>query len=123
MRTINVGGTEIKINGTPLTPLYYKREFGQSFSGDLMSLRKAADDVSMFDDINLLQMIWAMQKTAGETVDKFESWLGTFEFLDLSNVMQDVVEEGARATFRQEPRGEEDESQKQEREQEREQEQ
>lgn len=100
MKKIELGGREITLVGSPMTPFFYKRAFNQSLSGDLMKMQDLSEDKSLFDDINILQMIWAMEKTAkmGKLID-FESWLAEFEYLDLTDVLDDTVDEAMRATF------------------------
>lgn len=102
MRIINLGGREIKITGSPMTPFYYKKAFKQSFSGDLAALAEMGEDLSRFDDINMLQMIWAMELTSkqGRDMEPFEKWLSHFDYLDLEESMEGVVEEAMNATFR-----------------------
>lgn len=102
MKTIKLGNREITIVGSPMTPYFYKKEFNQSFSGDLLKMQELQFDQSSLDDINLLQMVWAMEKTAkmGKDMKDFENWLAEFEFIDLSEVITDVIEEAMNATFR-----------------------
>lgn len=102
MKTIKLGDREITIVGSPMTPYFYKKEFGQSFSSDLLKMQALAYDNTALDDINLLQMIWAMEKTAkmGKGMKDFENWLAEFEFINLSEVITDVIEEAMNATFR-----------------------
>lgn len=108
MKRIKLGDREIDIQGSPLTPLYYKREFKQSFSGDLLEMQLLTGDVTQFDDVNLLQMIWAMEKTArgGNLVD-FLTWLSEFEWIDLAGIATKVTGEAMNATFREAPEAEE----------------
>lgn len=99
MKRIKLGGREIDIQASPLTLLYYKRAFGQSLSADLLALM---GDTKDFDDINLLQMVWAMEKTAkgGKLID-FETWLGQFEYFDLlSGVAVEITGAAWDAAFR-----------------------
>lgn len=104
MRTIKLGGREIQITGSPLTPLYYKREFGSTLSGDLIKTQAEAGDATKFDDVAILQMIWAMEKTTeGGKLDDFETWLGKIEWLDLSEVYRATLLEAQDATFREDP--------------------
>lgn len=102
MRVIDIGGKEIQMKGSPMTPFYYKKAFNQSFSGDLAALSCMDGDLAQFDDINMLQMIWAMEVTAkGGKIDlPFEKWLEQFEYMDLTELMADVAEEAMDATFR-----------------------
>ncbi len=101
MRRIKLGNREIDIQGSPMTPLYYKREFGQSLGADVLQMRFMQESLESFDDVNLLQMVWAMEKTAkgGRLID-FETWLGQFEYLNLLDVIAEVTEEAWDATFR-----------------------
>lgn len=104
MKIINLGGREIKIMGSPITPFYYKQEFKQSLSGDLMAMKDLNKDISKFDDINLLQMVWAMEKTTNKDIKPFKDWLNDFEYLDLGDIIEVVAEEATNATFRDKPK-------------------
>ncbi|NLX70610.1 MAG: hypothetical protein GX024_06895, partial [Clostridiales bacterium] len=57
MRIIELGGREVRIKGSPMSPYFYKKAFGQSLSGDLAAMGGIEEDPSKLDDINLLQMI------------------------------------------------------------------
>lgn len=103
MRIIELGGREVRIKGSPMTPYFYKKAFGQSLSGDLAAMVGIEEDPSKLDDINLLQMIWAMEKTVDRNIKPFENWLADFEYLNLDDVIADVVEEAMNATFRDKP--------------------
>ena len=112
MKRIKLGDREVNIQASPMTLVFYKREFGQSFSGDLLDMQSlyVTGDQKTFDDVNLLQMIWAMEKTVkGGNQTDFITWLGQFEWFNLADVMADVLEEGRNATFREPPAPEEEE--------------
>lgn len=87
-----------------MAPFFYKQAFRQSFSGDLMAMQGIDKDQSKFDDINLLQMIWAMEKTTDKNIKPFENWLADFEYLNLTEVLTDVTEEAMNATFCDRPK-------------------
>lgn len=99
MRNIELGNREIKIHASPLTPYIYKKNFNQTFSSDLIELSQIQDDMTKLDDVNVLQMIWAMEKTDNNRIDDFETWLSKLEKVDLGEVIQDVTEEAMNATF------------------------
>lgn len=103
MTVIELGGREIKLTGSPMTPYFYKKEFGQSFSGDLAAMSAMETDLTKFDDVALLQMIWAMEKTTkmGKDMDPFVKWLSELEYVNLGEVLGEVVEEAMNATFRE----------------------
>lgn len=100
MKVIKIDGKDVNIMGTPMTAYYYKKEFGQSLSGDLMALEALEKDQSVFDDINFLQMIWALAKTADKNLGSFVNWLQNIESLNLAEIIEDVAEEAMNATFR-----------------------
>lgn len=101
MRTIKLGSRDVKLVGSPMTPFFYKQAFKQSMTGDLMAMDNVDKDGSKFDDINILQMVWALEKTAHTgKLDGFEEWLSGFEYIDLTDVLEEVMDEVTRATFR-----------------------
>lgn len=101
MRTIKLGGKEVKIKGSPMTPFFYKSEFKQSLSGDLMSMKEMDANLAAFDDVNMIQMIWALEKTAVGNIKPFKKWLEEIEYINLQDCIDDVIEEAAAATFRE----------------------
>lgn len=100
MRIVKFGEKEVKIMGTPMTAYHYKQAFGQSFSGDFISLQNIETDNSAFDDINMLQMVWAMAKTCDKDIKPFVNWLADLESLNLGDILDDITEEAMNATFR-----------------------
>lgn len=102
MKTIQLGNKEITMVGSPMTPFFYKKIFNQSLSGDLIALQGMETDPSKFDDVNILQMIYAMEYThkMGKDIKDFEGWLAEFEYFDISSVTTEVAEEARNATFR-----------------------
>ena len=101
MRTIKLGNREINIEGSAMTPYFYKKEFKQSFSGDLIKLQLLEIDNSLIDDINVLQMIWAMEKTSDTTkpMKGFETWLSELGPINIINIIKDIAEVAADAVF------------------------
>lgn len=104
MKTIKLGNREITMVGSPMTPFFYKKAFKQSLSGDILDLQGYVNDPSRFDDINILQMIWAMEYTykMGKNIKDFEGWLAEFEYFDITDVVEEVFDEAMNATFRSE---------------------
>lgn len=108
MREVTIGGVTIPIVASPITLFVYKREFGCDLMGSLASFPEiqdvAARDLSKFDASALLQMAWAMAKTAatGTPFPNFAQWLGQLEFVDLDDtgMYMAIVEEIKRGFFR-----------------------
>lgn len=100
MRIIKLDDKELKIMGTPMTAYWYKKEFAQTLSGDLISMRNLEEDPSYFDDVNILQMIWAMAKTCDKNIKPFINWLEDLDGIDITEIVNDVMEEATNACFR-----------------------
>jgi len=110
MRIITIGEKEIGIKATPLSLLYYRQEFQSDLVGDLVKMQVLANDPSALDSVVLLQMTWAMNKSAegtGKVFPDFESWLAQFEWIDFSNMdtMMAILDEAEKGFFRQAARG------------------
>jgi hypothetical protein len=103
MKTMKIGNREMNIEGSALTPFFYKKEFKQSMSGDLVKMQDIGDDLSKLDDVNILQMAWALEKTAlvdtGKSIKGFESWLKDLGKVDITEFASEVMEEVMDATF------------------------
>lgn len=103
MKTISFGNREITIVGSPMTPFFYKKAFNQSFTGDLAAMDGIEKDYSKLDDINILQIIWAMECTAkmGKDIKDFEGWLADFDWIDITESLDEIFDEAMNATFRE----------------------
>ena len=103
MREITIGDKDYKVVASPITLFFYKKEFKTDLIGDLMSFQGLANDASTFDSMVILQMAWAMIKTAkaGQIVD-FEQWLNELEYVNFedSKMMTEVIEEATQGFFR-----------------------
>jgi len=103
MREIKIGNKDYKVVASPITLFFYKKEFKTDLLGDLMSFQKLENDVSAFDSVIVLQMAWAMIKTAsaGQIVN-FEQWLNSLEYVSFedSEMMTNVIEEATDGFFR-----------------------
>ena len=115
MREINIGGKEIRVRANPLALLFYKQEFKRDAIGDLATMfapmmagGQETDPLTMFksiDSINLLQLIWAMNKAdapLNSPFPSFEGWISELEYFDLAdaNSMTGLVEEAMAGFFR-----------------------
>lgn len=103
MRSVNIGGNDYKVVASPITLFFYKKEFGKDLMGDFMGFQSLANDVKTFDGSALLQIAWAMIKTAnsGKFV-AFEQWLNELEYVDFedSEMMLNIIEEATSGFFR-----------------------
>ena len=117
MRKINIGRKEYKVVASPMTLYFYKKEFKRDLLGDLMGLSRMGDDVASFDGLGVLQMAWAMLKTAkGGQLIGFEQWMNELEFVDFNDeeMILDIMEEAQEEFFREERKpGEQQEQEEQ----------
>jgi len=106
MKELIIGEKTIRVRATPLALLFYKQEFKNDLLGDLLKMEKIKDDLSQFDTLSILQMVWAMNKAdgykPGQEFPSFESWLGEMDGLDISDpeFMTGALEEAANGFFR-----------------------
>ena len=104
MRAVNIGGTDYEVVASPITLYFYKKEFKRALLGDLMSLSQLEDDPTAFDDMLILQLAWAMIKTAkmGKEFPNFEQWLNSLEYINFEDteMIYAIVEEAREGFFR-----------------------
>lgn len=103
MREIQIGDKEIRVRATPLALLFYKQEFGTDLIGDLVQMQDLMEDMTKFDSITLLQIIWAMNKADdSKGFPSFEKWVAELECFDFTDaeVMLAVMEEATDGFFR-----------------------
>lgn len=70
-----IWGREVEMQGSPLTYLWYKREFGGDLGQDLADTyaKGKADSETM------LRFAWAMAKTHDPSISGYEGWLSEFD--------------------------------------------
>lgn len=105
MREVNIGDNPLMIHGSPLTLLFYRQEFGTDILAEIVELEKAGKDPSKINTVALMQMTWAMGKTAAygkSDWPNFMTWLGRLEWFDFTNqdVIVALVEEAGQSLFR-----------------------
>lgn len=69
-----IWGREVEMQGSPLTYLHYKREFGGDLGADLA----AAYSRGTSDAEEMLRFAWAMAKTHDPSISGYEGWLSEF---------------------------------------------
>ncbi|SDC70017.1 hypothetical protein SAMN02799630_01222 [Paenibacillus sp. UNCCL117] len=104
MRILKFGEQEIRVRATPLALLYYKQEFKTDLVADFITLEKFRKDMSHFDSVLMLQLVWAMAKADafGKTFPPFIEWLGSLEAVDFTDeeFLMGALEEAADGFFR-----------------------
>jgi len=117
MRELRIGEQTVRVRATPLALLFYRQEFNSDLLGDLIGLvqsmtadvEKGSDiqsfDLTKFDSVAILRLIWAMAKADAYGREKFPSfmdWLATLDSFDLADaeVMTAAIEEATNGFFR-----------------------
>lgn len=106
MREIYLGSQLVRVKASALALHFYEDEFKKDLFGDLVKMSRilGANDPEKIEIIPILRLIWAMAKASEypKAFQSFESWLSTFEDLDLSDTafMIAAVEEAAAGFFR-----------------------
>ena len=71
----DIWGREVRMQGSPLTYLHYKREFGGDLGTDLTAVYAAGSA----DTETMLRFAWAMAKTDDPSISPYEVWLSEFD--------------------------------------------
>ena len=102
MREILIGKNKQRVVASPITLYFYKKEFGRDLIGDLMIFQKMETDASSFDSIVILQMAWAMIKTAKMgSLESFDQWIAGLDcvYFDDPEMLTGILEESAEGFF------------------------
>lgn len=75
MLEVEVYGCELRLQGSPLTLLVYEEEFGQELTQALAEAYESKDFVPLGAQMRFL---WALCKTADNSIPHFEEWLRAF---------------------------------------------
>lgn len=81
-----IWGREIEMQGSPLTYLHYRREFGGDLGADLV----AAYSKGSADAETMLRFAWAMAKTHDPSTSPYEGWLSEFDPEEFSALQSPV---------------------------------
>ncbi|MDQ1233350.1 hypothetical protein QE450_000848 [Paenibacillus sp. SORGH_AS306] len=105
MRELLFGETKVTIKASPLTPLLYRQSFNSDILQDVIKLQSMQDGIENLDIIVLLQIAYAMAKSAAygkEFPSSFEKWLSELDGADFSDpeFMLGIVEEAMQGLFR-----------------------
>lgn len=99
MRQITINDKEYQIMGTAFTSYLYKKDFKQSLTSDVLEFSTMQENGVGVDDVNLLQITYALIKTAKRDVEPFETWLESLGQINLQDFVAEVIEEAGDATF------------------------
>lgn len=110
MRKIDIFGKGVFLQGSPLTLLYYRNEFGTDLFRDFNAAMPRNDE-DTYDVTLVLQCAWAMARTAEPKTPQFVAWMESFsgDGFTLSGAAHDggwipgVIEGAIAELFRERP--------------------
>lgn len=107
MQKVTVGDQELVLIASPITPWVYKKAFGEDMLSELASMSRAKlpngeVDPGAIGFLALIQMLWAMAKTADPRgLPDFPDWLASLPELDIAAIdFEAVMNELQRGFFR-----------------------
>lgn len=74
MRHATIWGRELAMQGSPITLLHYRREFGSDLQDDLVEAYTGGGNPLPC----LVRVLWAMCATVDPGISHYEQWLGEF---------------------------------------------
>ena len=90
-KTINIGGKNIKFKCTGGTMMRYRNQFNSEFLIDLEKLSKNTNDnIEKLSLQPIEQIIWALAKTADDTIPEPLIWLDSFESFPIVDIYKDL---------------------------------
>ncbi len=89
MQRATIWGRDVKMQGSPLTLLRYRTEFGGDLMADMLS-NSTGGELSLEW---LLRVCWAMCATSDPSTSPYEKWLGEFpeDGIDLAEPVAGVI--------------------------------
>lgn len=104
MRSIKIGEKTYGVRATTLALLFYKQEFHRPLLTDYVNGAKEAEsNGGMYDEILLLQIMWAMHKAdrLPEKTPSFIDWISEIEGFNFSDpeIYQSILGEAGEGFF------------------------
>lgn len=95
IKTIEIGGKQVTFKTTGGTIMRYRNQFNSEFLADLILVQEAKNgNMSGFSYKAIEQVIWALAKTADNTIPDPQAWYDSFEEFPLFDVfaqLQDMI--------------------------------
>ena len=110
IRIVNIGGKQIGLKASGLTPILYRREFGRDAISDIAALTKVRDKMAMLEDQSDMEQVadahfdlktlniyadfaYIMAKQYGGDAipNSRDEWLDSLESLSIYELLNDVI--------------------------------
>ena len=93
-KTIQIDGKNINFRCTAATLRRYRNQFNREFLADLSKLVNVKEDMSDFSFEPFENVVWAMAKTADNSIPDVQTWLDSFtdfSVIDVFTQLQDII--------------------------------
>ncbi len=84
-KTVKIDGKEIKLRSDAAIGLLYEASFGVGYEQDF----KKAEETS--STLFFYRMLWALAKTADESIPELNKWLKGFETIEFDELAEEVT--------------------------------
>lgn len=95
-KTVDIGGKEVFLKSSAMTPVIYRDAFGRDIFKAQSSIfalaNKNIETAQNVDSVGIMEITWAMARTADENTPEFLVWLDTLEAFPIFDVLKDIVE-------------------------------
>lgn len=89
-KTLTIEGKEIRFKATGGTLMRYRNQFNAEFLVDFLALAQSQGNPQLFSTRLLENIIWALAKTADDTIPDPISFYDTFESFDFFGVFEEL---------------------------------
>ena len=89
-KDIVIGGKEVPMSASALTPFSYKRLFGRDIIKDIQKIQKDSQSGELDPEI-VVYMTYVMAKEADKDLPPLEEWLAGFELFQIYESFNEVV--------------------------------
>lgn len=97
-KTLTIDGRQIKFKSSGGNIMRYRNQFNTEYFVDLMSLSEARKNPVKYSSAALERIIWALAKTADDSVPDPQTWYDSFEVFPFKKVFEDLSELIAKAS-------------------------
>jgi hypothetical protein len=100
-KTMIIDGQEVRFKSTGGTPLRYKAQFQKDFLADMMKLNTLRrldfknlklEEFDLVDFDPYYQFVWALAKTADDSIPEPLAWLDRFESFPVVRIAEELQE-------------------------------
>ncbi len=84
-KTITIDEKEVRLKSDAAIGLLYEASFGVGYEKDFQKMQENSSTLFFY------RMLWALAKTADESIPELQKWLKGFESIDIDELVEDVT--------------------------------